>query len=86
MSSRSFLNRTEMYERAMAMTNRLHELQDIHKWTSEEATLALKILDEPLSITLHTTGSCVTFVFRDQSPQGSVQPSNPLSVRKDRRS
>ncbi|TBU22641.1 peroxisomal oxidase [Dichomitus squalens] len=53
-SRRPFLTRTELYHRALAMTNRLHELQEQHKWSAEDANLAFRILDEPLPIQLHT--------------------------------
>ncbi|EJF61379.1 peroxisomal oxidase [Dichomitus squalens LYAD-421 SS1] len=52
-SRRPFLTRTELYHRALAMTNRLHELQEQHKWSAEDANLAFRILDEPLPIQLH---------------------------------
>ncbi|KAI0331414.1 acyl-CoA oxidase [Cubamyces sp. BRFM 1775] len=50
---RSFLTRTQMYQRALAMTKRLFELKDQHGWTSEEVNLAVKLIDEPLPIVLH---------------------------------
>ncbi|KAH9886690.1 acyl-CoA oxidase [Cubamyces lactineus] len=50
---RSFLPRTQMYQRALAMTKRLFELKDQHGWTSEEVNLAVKLIDEPLPIVLH---------------------------------
>ncbi|KAI0659517.1 peroxisomal oxidase [Cubamyces menziesii] len=50
---RSFLTRTQMYQRALAMTKRLFELKDQHDWTSDEVNLAVKLIDEPLPIVLH---------------------------------
>ncbi|KAI0369512.1 acyl-CoA oxidase [Pilatotrama ljubarskyi] len=50
---RSFLSRTELYTRALAMTKRLYELKDEHGWSTEEATFAARIMDEPLPIYLH---------------------------------
>ncbi|RPD77314.1 acyl-CoA oxidase [Lentinus tigrinus ALCF2SS1-7] len=52
-SARSFLTRSQMYYRALAMTNRLHELQEIHHWSPEEVNIAFKLVDEPLPINLH---------------------------------
>ena len=51
-----FLTRTELYNRALAMTNRLHELQAVNKWSAEEANIAFKVVDEPLPIALHMAG------------------------------
>ena len=39
------------------MTNRVHELQDIHGWSAEELAFALKLIDEPLPFYLHTAGA-----------------------------
>ncbi|KAI0354185.1 acyl-CoA oxidase [Trametes cingulata] len=50
---RSFLGRTELYTRALAMTKRIYELKDKHGWSTEEATFAARIIDEPLPIYLH---------------------------------
>ncbi|TFK85181.1 acyl-CoA oxidase [Polyporus arcularius HHB13444] len=52
-SSRSFFTRTELYYRALAMTNRLHELQELHNWSADEASIAFRLIDEPLPIQLH---------------------------------
>ncbi|KAM5540990.1 hypothetical protein V8D89_005301 [Ganoderma adspersum] len=52
-SRRPFLTRTQLYTRALAMTNRVHELTERHQWSPEDAVLAFKILDEPLPIQLH---------------------------------
>ena len=46
-SCRSFLTRTQMYQRALAMTKRLFELKDQHGWTSDQVNLAVKLIDEP---------------------------------------
>ncbi|KAH9914088.1 acyl-CoA oxidase [Epithele typhae] len=54
-SCRSFLTRTQAYERALEMTRRVHELQDIHHWTQEELGMAIRVLDEPLPLQLHVT-------------------------------
>ena len=53
------MTRSEMYYRALAMTNRLHELQALHHWSSEEASVAFKLIDEPLPIGLHMAGPFV---------------------------
>ncbi|EIW56394.1 acyl-CoA oxidase [Trametes versicolor FP-101664 SS1] len=50
---RSFIARTEMYQRGLAMTKRLYELADQHGWSDEEAKLAVRVIDEPLPIMLH---------------------------------
>ncbi|KAL1943321.1 hypothetical protein VTO73DRAFT_4396 [Trametes versicolor] len=50
---RSFIARTEMYQRGLAMTKRLYELADQHGWSDEEAKLAVRVVDEPLPIMLH---------------------------------
>ena len=50
---RSCMTRSEMYYRALAMTNRLHELQELHHWSAEEASVAIKLIDEPMPIGLH---------------------------------
>ncbi|KAF5353255.1 hypothetical protein D9756_008030 [Leucocoprinus leucothites] len=52
-SQRHFLSRTELYTRGLALTNRIYELQNIHNWSQQEATLAINSLDENLSIGLH---------------------------------
>ena len=41
------------------MTNRLHELQELHHWSSEEASVAFKLIDEPMPIGLHMAGLSV---------------------------
>ena len=48
-----------MYHRALAITNRLHELQELHHWSVEEASVAFKLVDEPLPIGLHMAGLSV---------------------------
>lgn len=53
---RSFIARTEMYQRGLAMTKRLYELADQHGWSDEEAKLAVRVIDEPLPIMLHNAG------------------------------
>ena len=50
------MTRTQLYERALAITNRLHELQAVNKWSAEEANIAFKVVDEPLPIALHMAG------------------------------
>ena len=59
---RSFMTRSEMYYRALAMTNRLHELQELHHWSAEEASVAFKLIDEPLPIGLHMAGLSVSIL------------------------
>ncbi|KAH7928004.1 acyl-CoA oxidase [Leucogyrophana mollusca] len=51
---KDFLGRTGLYTRAVAITNRLFELEELHKWSSQETSEATSILFEVLPITLHT--------------------------------
>ena len=53
------MTRSGMYHRALVMTNRLHELQELHHWSAEEASVAFKLIDEPLPIGLHMAGLSV---------------------------
>ncbi|KAI0702796.1 acyl-CoA oxidase [Cerioporus squamosus] len=79
-SSRSFLTRSELYHRALAMTNRLHELQELHKWSPEEASIAFRLIDEPLPIGLHL--AAFEPVIRTQgSPELKQQYSEPIAQR-----
>ncbi|RDB17664.1 Peroxisomal acyl-coenzyme A oxidase 1 [Hypsizygus marmoreus] len=52
-SRREFMTRTERYTRGLAMTNRIYELQEIHKWSNEETAVAFASLDEQLPNFLH---------------------------------
>ncbi|KAJ3568100.1 hypothetical protein NP233_g5937 [Leucocoprinus birnbaumii] len=52
-SQRNFLSRTELYTRGLALTNRIYELQNTHKWSQQEAALAINTLDDNLPIGLH---------------------------------
>lgn len=54
---REFLSRTEKYERGLVLTNRIFELQQVHKWTEQETKGAVAVLDEQLSIGLHNIGT-----------------------------
>jgi len=61
---REFLGRTEKYERGLALTNRIYELQANHGWSEQQTKLAISILDETLSISLHNVGeSNITNIF-----------------------
>lgn len=53
---REFMNRTEKYERGLALTNRIYELQTTHGWTEQETKLAFAVLDDNLPIALHNIG------------------------------
>ena len=55
--ARSYLTHAELYRRAVAMTNRVYELRELHKWSLEEINFAFKIIDEPLPWALHSTGT-----------------------------
>jgi acyl-CoA oxidase len=50
------MTRTERYNRGLAITNRLYELQESHNWSNQETATAFASLDEPLPITLHNVG------------------------------
>ncbi|PFH50109.1 hypothetical protein AMATHDRAFT_61772 [Amanita thiersii Skay4041] len=52
-SRRPFSTRTELYHRALRMTKRIFELQDLYNWTREEVSLAQASLDDQLPIGLH---------------------------------
>ena len=52
------MTRTELYNRALAMTNRIYELQESHGWSNQETATAFASLDEHLPITLHNVGAC----------------------------
>ncbi|KAJ7617161.1 peroxisomal oxidase [Roridomyces roridus] len=53
-SQRPFLTRKELYIRGQALTNRLDELAETHKWTPEDIQLAFSVVsDEGLPVTLH---------------------------------
>ncbi|KAJ7153025.1 peroxisomal oxidase [Mycena crocata] len=52
-SKRVFATRKEQYIRGQVITNRLYELQEIHKWSLDDTNIALSVLDEGLPIGLH---------------------------------
>ncbi|KAI0651075.1 acyl-CoA oxidase [Trametes meyenii] len=52
-SQRSFLTRTQQYQRALAMAKRIYELKDIHNWSTGDVAFAFKVIDEPLPMILH---------------------------------
>ena len=54
---RPFMTRTQLYNGALAIMNRLHEMKELHRWSQEESNMAFKILDEGLPIALHMAGS-----------------------------
>ncbi|KAJ6543324.1 peroxisomal oxidase [Mycena sp. CBHHK59/15] len=47
------MTRTEQYTRGQALTKRMFELQEIHKWSNEETNTAIAVADESLPIGLH---------------------------------
>lgn len=53
---RDFMSRTERYERGMALTNRIYELQLIHGWDDVTVKTAIALLDDQLPIGLHNIG------------------------------
>lgn len=81
---REFLGRTEKYERGLALTNRIYELQVNHGWSEQQTKLAFSVLDESLSISLHNVGeSNITNTFLYVSLKFLPdQHSNPSSCSK----
>ncbi|KJA24892.1 hypothetical protein HYPSUDRAFT_65201 [Hypholoma sublateritium FD-334 SS-4] len=71
-SNRDFLSRTERYERGLAFTNHIFELQHVHNWSEDETKLAISVLDEPLSIGLHNIAFQPVF----------MQQAGPVLVKK----
>ena len=51
------MNRSQLYERALTIMNRLYELKEAHQWSAEETNLAFKVLDEHLPLSLHMAGA-----------------------------
>ncbi|KAI0062999.1 peroxisomal oxidase [Artomyces pyxidatus] len=54
-SKRAFMSRTELYARALAMSNHIYELQDQLGWSTEETRRAIDLLDESTPFVLHET-------------------------------
>ncbi|KIM41888.1 hypothetical protein M413DRAFT_445097 [Hebeloma cylindrosporum] len=63
-SQREFLGRTQKYERGLALTNRIYELQVIHGWSEQQTKLAISVLDEQLSISLHNVAFQPVFMLK----------------------
>lgn len=53
------MTRSERYQRALSMTNRIYELIQRHKWTTNESSIALRLMDEPVPMVLHAVGGRV---------------------------
>lgn len=53
---RDFMTRSDRYKRALAMTNRVIELKDIHKWSTWEYNIAMSLIDELIPMALHAFG------------------------------
>ncbi|KAH7913617.1 acyl-CoA dehydrogenase/oxidase C-terminal [Hygrophoropsis aurantiaca] len=51
--AKDFIGRTDLYNRAIAITTRLTELQELCKWSPQETSDAMSILSEVLPIHLH---------------------------------
>lgn len=58
------MSRSERYDRGLALTDRIFELQVTHKWSENETKLALSILDEQLSINLHNVAFQPVFMLQ----------------------
>ncbi|KZT00615.1 acyl-CoA oxidase [Laetiporus sulphureus 93-53] len=63
-SERVYMSRTERYKRAIKLTHRFYELQDIHGWSNEEAARAFVLIDEDLP--MHLSSATFEPVFMDQ--------------------
>ena len=50
------MTRADRFNRGLAMTNRIYELQERHNWSNQETAIAFSSLDESLPITLHHIG------------------------------
>jgi acyl-CoA oxidase len=50
---RYYKSRGESYDRILFMTNRMHELKEVHGWSEREEQIAMSLLDEHLAIHLH---------------------------------
>jgi acyl-CoA oxidase len=61
-AKRDFMSRGDRYKRALAMTNRLGELKEIHRWSNSESSIALHLLDEQVPMMLHATGQDPTLL------------------------
>lgn len=59
------MTRTERYQRALAMTNRIYELKDAHGWSQHETDIAVSLMDEQVPMTLHSVGeySVIDYLF-----------------------
>ncbi|KAI0321360.1 peroxisomal oxidase [Amylostereum chailletii] len=56
-----FMTRQELFERVLAMTDRIYELEDKHGWTPEETSIAISLLDDGTPLTLHHTAFAPVF-------------------------
>ncbi|KAF8900142.1 peroxisomal oxidase [Gymnopilus junonius] len=63
-SQREFLSRTEKYERGLAMTNRVYDLQSNYGWSEQETKLAFAVLDDQLPIGLHNIAFQPVFMLQ----------------------
>ncbi|PPQ69969.1 hypothetical protein CVT24_003673 [Panaeolus cyanescens] len=61
---RDFMSRTERYERGMALTNRIYELQLQHGWDDVTVKTAIALLDEQLPIGLHNVAFQPVFMLQ----------------------
>lgn len=53
------MTRSERYKRALAMTNRVYELGIINKWSPQETSNAVTLLDEGVPMHLHAVGELI---------------------------
>lgn len=54
------MTRKERYIRAIRMTHRIYQLQDIHGWSNLEAAEALDLIDEELPMHLSSASAWYT--------------------------
>lgn len=67
------MQRTERYTRGLALTNRVYELQTIHKWSQQEASIAINSIDENLPIGLHNIGMNILLEVEYQESTHNIQ-------------
>lgn len=55
--NRPFMTRKDRYMRAIRMTHRIYQLQDIHGWSNMETAEALDLIDEELPMHLSSASA-----------------------------
>lgn len=57
------MTRSERYKRGLAMTNRVYELSGIKKWSTQETSNAVSLLDEGVPMHLHAVGELIRLIY-----------------------